>query len=77
METTVPIYGVKPMSKITVTIPCKITTPSGNQNLSTYMDRLSNLVDNLVQSKDLPAAKTSIQFLLTEIRTTNTSISFP
>lgn len=77
MSDTVPIYGVKPVTKITITVPCKVTTPPGNQNLSTYMDRLSNLVDELRQSRDTANANTMIQYLITEIKTSNPSIQFP
>lgn len=77
MSTTVPIYGVKPVTKITVTVPCKLTPPVGNQNLSTYMDRLFNLLNALADTKDLNVAKQDVLYLQTEIRTTNTDISFP
>jgi hypothetical protein len=77
MSDTVPIYGVKPVTKITITVPCKVTTPPGNQNLSTYITRLSDLVDGLIQSRDTANAKTLIQYLQTEIKTSNPSVPFP
>ncbi len=77
MQSTVPIYGAKPVTKITITVPCKETTPVGNQNLSTYIDRLSYMVDTLVQTKDVDSAKQNLQYLRTEIRTSNPTIVFP
>jgi hypothetical protein len=76
MADTVPIYGISKTTKIYVTVPCS-STPVGNQNLSVYMDRLSNLLTSLAATKDTDTAKTNLMLLKTEIRTSNPTVPFP
>ena len=77
MADTVPIYGINKTTKIVVNLPCATTTPTGNRNLSTYMDRLSLALNTLIQTKNIPEAKSNLDLILIEMKTSNPTIPFP